>query len=101
MAVLQRYPVTGFSQRGMMVKVIALPLTCADAPIIVVWVRARLKTAASVCVCCSSGIETLRYGRRESFCVFVSMPSSGQYAVVCAPNCSNGAGLRVHTGASI
>lgn len=99
MAVWQRYPVTGF--RGMMVKVIALPLMRADAPIIVVWVRQGLKAAAFVCVCRSSDIGTLRYGRAGSFCVFVSMAQSSQYAVVCAPNCSNGAGLRVHTGASI
>lgn len=43
MAVWRRYPVTGFSQRGMTVKVIALPLTRADAPIIVVWVRQGLE----------------------------------------------------------
>ena len=43
MAVWQRYPVTGFRKRGMMVKMIALPLTRADAPIIVVWVRLGLE----------------------------------------------------------
>ena len=102
MAVWRCYPVTGFSQRGMMVKVIAVAIHsrgCADFCCLG---KARLRTAAvSVWVCRSVDIETLRYGRRESFCVFVSMTQSSQYAVVCAPNCSNGAGLRVHTGASI
>ena len=43
MAAWRRYPVTGFRQVGMMVKMIALPLTCTDAPIIVVWVRQGLE----------------------------------------------------------
>ena len=42
MAVWQHYPVTGFRQQGMTVRMIALPLTCTDAPIIVVWVRLGL-----------------------------------------------------------
>ena len=68
MAVWQRYPVTGFSQRGMTVRMIALPLTRSDAPIIVVWVSNHsLKTDASVCVCRSRDIGTLRYGRGGVF----------------------------------
>lgn len=49
MAVRRRYPVTGFSQRGMTVKVIALPLTRAAAPIIVVWVRQGLEWRPHPC----------------------------------------------------
>ena len=77
MAVWQRYPVTGFRQREMMVKVIAVAIHsrgCADYCCLG---KARLRTAAvSLCVCRSSDVGTLWYGRAKSFCVFVSMPSS-------------------------
>lgn len=43
MAVWRHCHVMGFRQRGMTVRMIALPLTCADAPIIVVWVRLGLE----------------------------------------------------------